>query len=108
MKFTLNREKLGKLWNGLKELPDEINVVSGIQHLAEFELLGVIATFHGFVTAFDILTGAAEGTDKDADITIVMTAFQAYLFPKMPLSHYTGEDKRMKDKILTKFVLLNA
>jgi len=103
MKFILNRERLGKLWNGSKELPDEINVGSGIQHLAEFELLGVIATLHGFVTAFDILIGAVEGTEKDTDITLVMTAFQAYLSPKMPLSHYTGEDKRMNNRVVGKF-----
>jgi len=101
MRFTLDSKRFtGLSWNGVKQLPLEINVISAIQHMAEFELLGVIATLHGFVTAFDILTGAAEGSEKDADICIVMTAFQAYISPKMPLSHYTEKDKRMKDSII--------
>ena len=64
--------------------------------MAEFELLSIICTLHGFVTAFDILTGAESETEKDADITSVLTAFQHYISPKMPLSHYTGADKRTK------------
>ena len=64
--------------------------------MAEFELLSIICTLHGFVTAFDILTGSESGTEKDADITSVLTAFQHYISPKMPLSHYTGADKRTK------------
>jgi hypothetical protein len=101
MRFTLDSKRFtGPNWNGIKPLPPEINVISAIQHLAEFELLGVIATLHGFVTAFDILTGASESSEKDADICIVMTAFQAYISPKMPLSHYTEKDTRMKDSII--------
>lgn len=69
--------------------------------VAEFELLTILCSLHGFVTAFDILTGAAEGTEKDKDIDAVMSAFQMYLYPRMPLSNYGGNDKRMKPKSLS-------
>jgi hypothetical protein len=64
--------------------------------MAEFELLSIIAALHGYVTAFDILSGADPHSEKDDDITSVMTAFQMYISPKMPLSNYSGKDKRMK------------
>ena len=51
-------------WHGQKPLPGEINTVQNQPQMAEFELLSVIATLHG-ITAFDILTGAEEGTEKD-------------------------------------------
>jgi hypothetical protein len=47
------------------------------------------------VTAFDILTGAEKETEKDKDIDAVMTAFQMYISPKMPLSNYSGSEKRI-------------
>jgi hypothetical protein len=96
MKFTLKRDPLQSYWNGVKPLPDEINVLHYHPQMAEFELLSIICTLHGYVTAFDILTGAETGTEKDTDITSVMTAFQHYISPKMPLSNYTGSDKRTK------------
>lgn len=95
MKFTLKKQME---WNGLKSLPSEINVLSSHPAMAEFELLSVIATLHG-VTAFDMLVGAGEGTDKDRDINEVMTAFQHYISPKMPLANYTQKDKRIPNKI---------
>lgn len=84
----------GTEWHGIQSLPDEINTVQNKQELAEFELLAVIATLHG-ISAFDLITGATEDSEKDRDITEVLTAFQAYIKPKMPLSNYTGSDKRM-------------
>lgn len=96
MKYILTRDPLQSYWNGSKPLPAEINVLHNHPQMAEFELLSIICTLHGYVTAFDILTGAETGTEKDADITSVMTAFQHYISPKMPLSNYTGADKRTK------------
>lgn len=97
MRFTLHKEKdPTTFWNGQKGLPDEINVLQFHPQMAEFELLSVLCALHGFVTAFDILTGSESGSEKDADINSVMEAFQAYLWPRMPLSHYTGAEKRMK------------
>jgi hypothetical protein len=96
MKYTLTLDPAHSYWNGAKPLPAEINVLHYHPQMAEFELLSIICTLHGFVTAFDILTGAETETEKDADITSVLTAFQHYISPKMPLSHYTGADKRTK------------
>jgi hypothetical protein len=82
-------------WHGQKPLPTEINTLQNQPQMAEFELLSVIATLHG-ITAFDILTGAEEGTEKDRDIGEVLGAFQAFIMPKMPHSNYTGKDTRKK------------
>ena len=95
MKFTLSKDKPpSSYWNGIRMLPDNINVISPITHVAELELLTTICTLHGHITAFDILTGAETNTEKDNDLNSVLVAFQQYLLPKMPLSHYTGNDKR--------------
>lgn len=82
-------------WHGRKPLPAEINTVQNEPQMAEFELLSVIATLHG-VTAFDILIGAEEESEKDRDIGEVLGAFQAFIRPKMPQSNYTGKDTRKK------------
>ena len=96
MKFTLSKDKLpASYWNGGRMLPDSIHVISSITHTAELELLTTICTLHGNVTAFDILTGAETNTEKDADLNSVLIALQQYVFPKMPLSHYTSADKRV-------------
>lgn len=95
-KFILNKNKqTTEYWNGKKPLPDEINVMSYDPIISEFELLSLICALHGYLTAFDILTGANTDTEKDKDINSVMTAFQMYLYPKMPLSNYSSSDKRM-------------
>lgn len=93
MKYTLSGPT--EFWNGKTPLPETIHVLSSQPHIAEFELLTMLGGLHGYVTAFDILTGSEEGSEKDTDLTAVLTAFQQYLAPKMPLSHYTGKDKRM-------------
>jgi hypothetical protein len=96
-KFTLNKTKnISDYWNGKTELPNEINVMSYHPIISEFELLSIISALHGYLTPFDILTGANSDTEKDKDINAVMTAFQMYLYPKMPLSNYSSSDKRMK------------
>ena len=82
-------------WHGRKPLPAEINTVQNEPQMAEFELLSVIATLHG-VSAFDILIGAEEESEKDRDIGEVLGAFQAFIRPKMPQSNYTGKDTRKK------------
>jgi hypothetical protein len=64
-------------------------------NLAEFELLSVLAVLHG-ITAFDILTGAMEGSEKDRDINEVLDAFQIYIKPTMSTSNYTSKDIRIK------------
>jgi hypothetical protein len=98
MKFTLHQQNKSpaSYWNGTKALPSDIHVMSYEIPVAEFELLTIICSLHGFVSAFDILTGAEKGTEKDLDIDAVMTAFQMYLYPRMPISNYGDNDKRMK------------
>jgi len=96
MKYVRDETHTVSFWNGVRPLPREINVLSYHDSMAEFELLSILCALHGFVTAFDILSGAHEGTEKDTDITAVMTAFQCYIAPKMPLSNYSNTDKRKK------------
>ena len=96
MKFTLNTDKQpSQYWNGKDALPNEINVMSYHPTISEFELLSIICALHGYLTAFDIMTGADPDTEKDRDIAAVLTAFQMYISPKMPLSNYSGSDKRI-------------
>lgn len=95
--FVLNKSKqVTEYWNGKSQLPEKITVMSYHPTMSEFELLSIICTLHGYVTAFDILTGADEGSEKDKDISSVLTAFQMYILPKMPLSNYSSSDKRNK------------
>lgn len=94
MKFTLAQRVLE--WNGVRSLPMEISVLSPTRMGAEFELLQVICGLHGYVTAFDVLTGSDGGTEKDRDMECILQAFQAYIQPSMPLSHYSGKDERLK------------
>jgi len=95
-KFTLNRTKNPtEYWNGKSGLPAEINVMSYHPIISEFELLSLICSLHGYLTAFDILTGADPNSEKDADINAVITAFQMYIYPKMPISKYSAKDKRI-------------
>lgn len=97
VKFILNKTKNpNEYWQGSKSLPDEINVMSYHPVMSEFELLSIICTLHGYLTAFDIITGADSDTEKDKDINSVLTAFQMYIYPKMPLSNYSSSDKRLK------------
>lgn len=93
MKYTRSHDVE---WNGVKPLPTEINVISYDIRSAEIELLSIICRLHGHMTAFDLLTGAEPDTEKDKDIGAVLAAFQAYISPRMPLSHYTSADKRIK------------
>ena len=96
MKFVLNKTKVvAEYWNGTSGLPDEINVMSYDPIMSEFELLSIVCSLHGYVTAFDILTGANPDTEKDKDINAVLSAFQMYIYPKMPLSKYSSADKRI-------------
>jgi hypothetical protein len=107
MKYTLNTSKhQSQYWNGLKPLPAEINVMSYHQEMSEFELLSIICSLHGYVTALDLLTGSEPQTEKDDDITAVHTAFQMYLYPRMPLSKYNGStDKRIKSSDIDKQIV---
>jgi hypothetical protein len=96
MKYTLATDKpSASYWNGDKPLPSTIHVISHNIHVAELELLTILCTLHGKVTAFDILTGAEPATEKDADLNSVLTALQQYVCPKMPLSNYTESDSRV-------------
>jgi len=94
MKFTLSHRNF--IWNGVKLLPSDIYVISQDIITAEFELLTILCGLHGHLTAFDILTGADPDTEKDVDIATVMTAFQQYLAPRMPISNYTAKDMRSR------------
>ena len=94
MKFTLPHRNFE--WNGAKPLPSEIHVISQDLVTAELELLTILCRLHGHLTAFDMLTGADPATEKDADITSLMTAFQQYVAPRMPISNYTVKDMRSR------------
>jgi hypothetical protein len=85
-----------ELWNGKRMLPDEVNVISNESQTAEIELLCTICNLHGYMTAFDLITGADSDTEKDADINAVLSALQMYIYPKMPISNYTNPGKRQK------------
>ena len=101
-KFNLNKTKNpAEYWNGKGALPNEINVMSYHPIISEFELLSLICALHGYLTAFDILTGADSNSEKDTDINAVMTAFQMYIYPKMPISNYSATDKRINAGELT-------
>ena len=97
MKYTLSVRPLN--WKGVSDLPNEIHTLQSTAALSEFELLAAICGLHGFVCAFDLLMGAEQGTEKDADLEMVLTAFQSYLSPKMPLSMYSQEDTRIVRKV---------
>jgi hypothetical protein len=97
MKFTLSTSKKpAEYWNGTRPLPAEISVLSYNVEPAEFELLAIICGLHGYITAFDLVIGSNDNTEKDKDIQAVMTAFQMYILPKMPLSKYSASEKRIK------------
>jgi len=97
MKFTLatHRQPPAEYWNGATALPEEIHVPSSQVHLAEFQLLSLLGTLHGHLGAYDLLMGAESGSEKDRDIVAVLTAFQWYLYPRMPSTRYTAGEKRL-------------
>lgn len=107
MKYTLYNKNDQVYWNGMKPLPDEIFVIHSQPQQAEFELLSIITGLHGCITAFDMITGSEEGTEKDADINAVLKAFQQYIYPRMPLSMYTSSEKRIKPTSSTKPIIAN-
>lgn len=98
MKYVL-RGAVPANWNGQQELPREIHTLQSNVKLSEFELLGAICTLHGFMCAMDVLMGAERGTEKDADLDAVLSAFHAYLSPQLPLSMYTSEDLRIRSLV---------
>lgn len=87
-------------WNGLHPLPPEIYTHQSTTLLSEFELLGAICGLHGYVSAMDVLTGAEQGTEKDVDLDAVLTAFQLYCMPRMPLMLYDKNDRRIRNTIV--------
>jgi len=97
MKFTLatHRQLPAEYWNGAQALPEEIHVPSGQTRLAEFQLLSLLGTLHGHLGAYDLLMGAESGSEKDRDIVAVLTAFQWYLYPRMPAARYTEAERRI-------------
>ena len=97
MKFTLatHRQPPAEYWNGVDALPAEIHVPSGQTRLAEFQLLSLLGTLHGHLGAYDLLMGAESGSEKDRDIVAVLTAFQWYLYPRMPAARYTEGERRI-------------
>lgn len=107
MKFTLytTRQLPTEYWNGKQTLPSEIHVASHGIGLAEFQLLALLCGLHGKISPYDLLTGCESDTEKDKDLIAILTAFQWYVYPRMPLSSYTstggrirGGDKRSGDK----------
>ena len=96
MKFTLDKQMAQDVyWNGVNKLPDEINVVSQCRHMAEFELLSVICGLHEYLTAYDIMVGSQEPSQKDNDMNSVLNAFFKYISPNMPLSNYNVDELRI-------------
>jgi hypothetical protein len=85
-------------WNGKTALPDEINVIARTdnRYRAELELLSTLCSLHGYVTAFDLLSGTADSTEKDKDITAILIALRLYVHPKIPLTNYSNDDTRLK------------
>lgn len=97
MKFTRQTDvDPSTYWTGSHVLPVEINVISHDLVTAEWELLIMLGRLHGYMTPYDIMTGADQGTEKDKDITSIMTAFHAFIYPRMPVSRYTSSDVRIK------------
>jgi|LauGreDrversion4_2_1035121.scaffolds.fasta_scaffold265736_2 hypothetical protein len=97
MKFHLHVavQPPSQYWNGKRELPDEIQVVSPLLSMAEFQLLGILCSLHGYMSPFDLLTGSESNSEKDRDIIAILTAFQWYIYPRLPLTHYTVDEKRI-------------
>jgi hypothetical protein len=97
MKFKLHKLKQNpsEYWNGKLPLPDEINVISPLLPMAEFQLLSILCSLHGYISPFDLLTGSQSDSEKDRDIVAVLTAFQWYLYPRLPLTHYSSEERRL-------------
>ena len=85
-------------WNGYHPLPIDINVVSHDMVTAEWELLVMLGRLHSHLSPYDLMSGADQGTEKDKDISSVMTAFHAFIYPRMPISRYTNTDARIKPK----------
>ena len=96
MKFTLHRLRQDptEYWNGQQPLPDELAVQSASLPMAEFQLLALVCSLHGGISPYDILTGSEPDTEKDRDIVAVLTAFQWYVYPRMPRTAYSGNGKR--------------
>ena len=97
MKFTLcqTRQKVAEYWNGRQALPDELHVTSPVIGIAEFQLLALICALHGGMSPFDLLTGSEPDTEKDRDMVAVLTAFQWYVHPRMPLTAYSASGARI-------------
>jgi hypothetical protein len=99
MKFTLHRSKQApaEYWNGRNGLPDELHVTSPVIAVAEFELLSLLCSLHGWLTPFDLLSGAEPATEKDRDMIAVLTALQWYVYPRMPMTRYTVTGARVPE-----------
>jgi hypothetical protein len=97
MKYTLSGPTK---WNGQQPLPQEIYTHQPTALLSEFELLGILCGLHGHVSAMDVMTGAEQGTEKDADLDVILTTFQAYCLPRMPLMMYDKNDRRIRNTLV--------
>jgi hypothetical protein len=97
MKFSLykQRQDPSEYWNGRQGLPEELHVASPVIAQAEFQLLALLCSLHGGMTPFDLLTGCEPDTEKDRDMIAILTAFQWYLHPRMPLTAYSATGGRM-------------
>lgn len=97
MRFTLYRirQPPSEYWNGKQQLPDELHVTSPTISIAEFQLIALLCSLHGWITPYDLLTGTDENTEKDRDIVAILTAFQWYVYPRMPLAGYSASGKRI-------------
>jgi len=97
MKLTLHHsvQPPSEYWNGTTPLPSEITVLSSTISTAEFQLLSILCTLHGKLSPYDLLTGSEPNTEKDRDMIAVLTAFQWYLYPRMPLTGYSVQGQRI-------------
>jgi hypothetical protein len=101
MKFVLHRlrQNPSEYWNGRQALPDELTVQSPTLAMAEFQLLALLCSLHGRMSPYDLLTGCEPDTEKDRDMVAVLTAFQWYSHPRMPLTAYTGSGARRAEGV---------
>jgi len=97
MKLTLHRlrQEPSQYWNGRHPLPDEVTVQSASLSIAEFQLLALVCSLHGAISPYDVLTGSEPDTEKDRDMVAILTAFQWYVYPRMPLTAYTAGGTRV-------------
>ena len=77
MKYTLDQRVPSQtFWNGATALPLAITVLHSLPQMAEFELLSILCTLHGHVTAYDILTVQIQGRTRTRTLFRFLSPFK--------------------------------